>query len=102
MGSLVASVLLKYGWGWSMVVPGLIISLVGLVLFLLLPVSPESIGVSGDDDKLMAPKKIGEGVTEPLLRSETHNQDKAWKIPGVASFCQIGCLYIFVLASILH
>ncbi|KAA8539801.1 hypothetical protein F0562_026493 [Nyssa sinensis] len=102
-GSLIASALLKYGWGWSMVVPGLVIAFFGFVVFVLLPVSPESVGADGDEDELQFPKKNGEGVTEPLLKSEMDNEEKAvgfieaWKIPGVAPFAL--CLFFAKLVA---
>lgn len=108
-GSLVASALLKYGWGWSMVVPGLMIAFVGMVVFLFLPVSPDSVGANVDEDDVSSPKKSGEGVSddlEPLLRlrSETGNNDdkavgflEAWKIPGVAPFAL--CLFFAKLVA---
>ncbi|GER35062.1 glycerol-3-phosphate transporter [Striga asiatica] len=105
-GSVVASVLLKYGWGWSMVVPGLGIAFVGLLLFCFLPVSPESVDVSldeEDDSPLMSPKKEGEEIiTEPLLRSKSDERDavgflEAWRIPGVAPFSL--CLFFSKLVA---
>ncbi|XP_042505859.1 putative glycerol-3-phosphate transporter 1 [Macadamia integrifolia] len=103
-GSLIASALLKYGWGWSFVVPGLLISFVGLVVFLLLPVTPASVGAEKEDDEEQSPKKIAEGVTEPLLGSESDVvKDKpvgfieAWKIPGVAPFAL--CLFFSKLVA---
>ncbi|KAB2598510.1 glycerol-3-phosphate transporter 1 [Pyrus ussuriensis x Pyrus communis] len=101
-GSLVASALLGYGWGWSFVVPGLIIATVGVVVFLFLPVSPEDVGAS-EEDELHSPKKIGEGVTEPLLEPEAKVQEsavgfiEAWKIPGVAPFAL--CLFFSKLVA---
>ncbi|GJM86375.1 hypothetical protein PR202_ga02228 [Eleusine coracana subsp. coracana] len=44
VGSLIAAALLKFGWGWSFVVPGAMIALVGLMVFLFLPAGPEAIG----------------------------------------------------------
>uniref|UniRef100_A0A5B7B5X9 Major facilitator superfamily (MFS) profile domain-containing protein n=1 Tax=Davidia involucrata TaxID=16924 RepID=A0A5B7B5X9_DAVIN len=99
-GSLIASALLKYGWGWSMVVPGLVIAFFGLVVFVLLPVSPESVAADGDEDELESPKKCGEGVTEPLLKSEKEKAVgfiEAWKIPGVAPFAL--CLFFAKLVA---
>ncbi|KAF8379242.1 hypothetical protein HHK36_028674 [Tetracentron sinense] len=102
-GSLIASALLKYGWGWSFVAPGLLIALVGLVVFLLLPVSPESVGAE-EEDELQSPIKSGGGVTEPLLRpGKEVVKDKAvgfieaWKIPGVAPFAL--CLFFSKLVA---
>ncbi|KAL1060884.1 hypothetical protein V6Z11_1Z062300 [Gossypium hirsutum] len=91
-GSLIASALLSYGWGWSFVVPGLLIAFVGLLVFLFLPVSPESVGADKEEDEVGSPRKIGEGVTEPLLGSDAEIKEtavgfiEAWKIPGVAPF----------------
>ncbi|XP_050385689.1 putative glycerol-3-phosphate transporter 1 [Argentina anserina] len=101
-GSLVASALLQYGWGWSFVVPGLIIATMGVVVFLFLPVTPESVGVS-EDDEMDSPKKSGAEVTEPLLTSRTEVKDQpvgfieAWKIPGVAPFAL--CLFFSKLVA---
>lgn len=103
-GSLVASALLTYGWGWSFVVPGLIIAFVGLIVFLFLPVNPESVGAdTNEEDESLSPKKIREGVTEPLLKPETEIEEKAvgfieaWKIPGVAPFAL--CLFFAKLVA---
>ncbi|KAK3040067.1 hypothetical protein RJ639_027793 [Escallonia herrerae] len=102
-GSLVASVLLKYGWGWSMVVPGVMIALIGMVVFLFLPVSPEFVGANADEDELHSPKKVREEVTEPLLRSRSDDNEsavgfiEAWKIPGVAPFAL--CLFFAKLVA---
>ncbi|KAL6127884.1 hypothetical protein ACLB2K_071245 [Fragaria x ananassa] len=102
-GSLVASALLKYGWGWSFVVPGLMIATIGLVVFLFLPVTPESVGVS-EEDESDSPKKSGAEVTAPLLissRAEVKDQPvgfiEAWKIPGVAPFAL--CLFFSKLVA---
>lgn len=101
-GSLVASILLKYGWGWSMVVPGSLIAVVGLVVFLFLPVNPESVGANKDEDEVFSPRKEGEEVTEPFLRSDREEESavgffEAWKIPGVAPFAF--CLFFAKLVA---
>ncbi|KAL6131850.1 hypothetical protein ACLB2K_070223 [Fragaria x ananassa] len=102
-GSLVGSALLQYGWGWSFVVPGLMIATIGLVVFLFLPVTPESVGVS-EEDESDSPKKSGAEVTAPLLissRAEVKDQPvgfiEAWKIPGVAPFAL--CLFFSKLVA---
>lgn len=101
-GSLVASALLSYGWGWSMAVPGLIIAFSGLVVFLFLPVNPESVGIDKVGDDFSCPKKAGEGITEPLLKSESEIEKavgfmEAWRIPGVAPFAF--CLFFAKLVA---
>ncbi|KAF5198691.1 Glucose-6-phosphate exchanger slc37a2 [Thalictrum thalictroides] len=83
-GSLIASALLRYGWGWSF-------AFVGLVVFLFLPFSPESMGILTEDEQ-ESPKASNDLITEPLLRSGKDVKEKAvgfleaWKIPGVAPF----------------
>nr|GEV87557.1 putative glycerol-3-phosphate transporter 1 [Tanacetum cinerariifolium] len=100
-GSLIASYFLKYGWGWSMVVPGLISVVIGIVVFMFLPVDPESVGVDKDEDE---PDFTKQGVTEPLLSSKTENEKgsavgflEAWRIPGVAPFAF--CLFFAKLVA---
>ncbi|TYI90438.1 hypothetical protein E1A91_D03G122700v1 [Gossypium mustelinum] len=106
-GSLIASTLLSYGWGWSFVVPGLLIAFMGILVCLLLPVSPESVGADRqeeeEDDAVDSPKKKKEGVTEPLLGSHTEMKEnavgfiEAWRIPGVAPFAF--CLFFAKLVA---
>lgn len=40
VGSLIAASVLKYGWGWSFIIPGLLISLGGLLVWFFLVVDP--------------------------------------------------------------
>lgn len=97
-GSLIASAMLGNGWGWSFVVPGLIMSFLGFVVLLILPVSPESVGVVEDEDN--CPKKSVDDVTEPLLKEEKEKAVgfvEAWKIPGVAPFAF--CLFFAKLVA---
>ena len=104
-GSLIASYFLRYGWGWSMVVPGLMIIFVGLLLFMFLPVDPESVGVDKDENnKPYFPEKIGAEITKPLLIRKTNSEKEsavgfleAWKIPGVAPFAF--CLFFAKLVA---
>lgn len=104
-GSLIASGLLKYGWGWSLFVPGLIIGFMGVVVFLLLPVSPLSVGMHFGDDDASSPKKGS--LAEPLILDsivEADDEDEkavgfieAWKIPGVATYAL--CLFFAKLVA---
>ncbi|OAY48144.1 putative glycerol-3-phosphate transporter 1 [Manihot esculenta] len=102
-GSLIASAMLSYGWGWSFVVPGFLIAFIGLMVFLVLPVSPDSVGIDRREDELHDPRKIGEEVTEPLLGSDSEVKEtavgfiEAWKIPGVAPFAL--CLFFAKLVA---
>ncbi|QCD88904.1 putative glycerol-3-phosphate transporter 1 [Vigna unguiculata] len=106
LGSLIASAMLTYGWGWSFVLPGLVTAFIGLVVFLILPVTPESVGAEADreEDEISFPVKSGEEAAEPLLRQETPVEEKeavgfleAWKIPGVAPFAL--CLFFAKLVA---
>ncbi|KAL6633831.1 hypothetical protein ACP70R_026502 [Stipagrostis hirtigluma subsp. patula] len=98
-GSLIASALLKFGWGWSFLVPGVIISLFGLMVFLFLPASPEAIGT--EDDHLKEPGN-NETVT-PLLEGQADVAEKAvgfteaLRIPGVMPFAL--CLFFCKLVA---
>ncbi|KAE8710659.1 putative glycerol-3-phosphate transporter 4 [Hibiscus syriacus] len=102
-GSLIASALLSYGWGWSFIVPGLQMAFIGLLVFLFLPVSPESVGADKNEDEVDSLRKNGEGVSEPLLGSDTELKEQpvgfidAWKIPGVAPFAF--CLFFAKLVA---
>lgn len=44
-GTVVAAACLQYGWGYSFVVPGVAISVMGVVVYLLLVVQPSDVGV---------------------------------------------------------
>ncbi|KAL9225230.1 hypothetical protein vseg_001179 [Gypsophila vaccaria] len=104
VGSLIASSLLKYGWGWSMFVPGVVIGFAGLVVFFFLPVSPLSCGVHVDEYDPNSPKKeVLEESFVPYseLVDEADDDDddeegavgfiEAWRIPGVANYAL--CLF---------
>ncbi|KAG6418132.1 hypothetical protein SASPL_120331 [Salvia splendens] len=102
-GCVVASMLLRYGWGWSMVVPGFGIVFIGLVLFFFLPVSPDSVGANIDDDEeVSSPRKEGDELAVPLLSMNSDHRNavgflEAWRIPGVASFSL--CLFFSKLVA---
>lgn len=102
-GSLIAAAMLKYGWGWSFAVPGVLMAVIGLVVFLFLPVSPEAVGIDGaaEDDMLKCSEKTEDSV--PLLEVRTEEKEKAvgfveaWRIPGVAPFAL--CLFFSKLVA---
>lgn len=101
-GSLIALAMLKYGWGWSFAVPGLLIAFVGLVVFLFLPVTPEAVGV-GKDAELAGTGKEKRASKEPLLEVREGGRERAvgfmeaWRIPGVAPFAL--CLFFSKLVA---
>ena len=43
-GSLIAAGVLQYGWGWSFIAPGLVMSLGGVLVYLFLAAYPEDVG----------------------------------------------------------
>lgn len=96
LGTVVAARYLAVGWGWSFIVPGVAITLLGFLVYLLLVVEPSDIGLatpyepvrtddSKDDDK----QKEGE--------SESVSFVEAWNIPGVAQFAF--CLFFSKLIA---
>ncbi|KAF3795230.1 putative glycerol-3-phosphate transporter 1 [Nymphaea thermarum] len=99
-GSLIASAALRYGWGWSFALPGLLIVSIGLVVFLVLPANPESVDINKDGGDLT---ESVEGVKEPLLKQMSGDKEKAvgfmeaWRIPGVAPFAL--CLFFSKLVA---
>jgi MFS transporter, OPA family, solute carrier family 37 (glycerol-3-phosphate transporter), member 1/2 len=68
-GSLIAAAMLKYGWCWSFTIPGIMIALVGLTVFLLLPVSPDVIGIDKDFEN--------NNMDTPLLERRSDVKEKA-------------------------
>ncbi|CAN1754800.1 Putative glycerol-3-phosphate transporter 1 [Linum perenne] len=101
-GSLIAAWMLRYGWGWSFVVPGAVIGVIGVVVFLLLGVSPKDVGAREDEEE-EEEKVAKNGLTEPLLSEEVVEEGKAvgfieaWRIPGVAPFAL--CLFFAKLVA---
>ncbi|OAY80146.1 putative glycerol-3-phosphate transporter 1 [Ananas comosus] len=108
-GSLIASALLKYGWGWSFVVPGLMMCVAGILVFLFLPTSPEVAGVGKEEEISKSKEKENGGLEQPLLgaeaEAEAENKEKgtavgffeAWRIPGVMPFAL--CLFFAKLVA---
>uniref|UniRef100_A0A0A9E888 Major facilitator superfamily (MFS) profile domain-containing protein n=1 Tax=Arundo donax TaxID=35708 RepID=A0A0A9E888_ARUDO len=99
-GSLIAAVMLKFGWSWSFAVPGIMIALVGFMVFLFLPVSPDLIGIEED---LHLKDSEKNDVDTPLLEGRLEAKEKAvgfieaWRIPGVAPFAL--CLFFCKLVA---
>ncbi|KAL0451778.1 UNVERIFIED_CONTAM: putative glycerol-3-phosphate transporter 5 [Sesamum latifolium] len=111
IGSLVASSVLGYGWGWSFVLPGILIMLAAAFIYLFLVVHPENIGLelSGKDVEMSV-----EGVAlvdsekiETLDGGMRESEDEegsvaigfldAWRLPHVASYAF--CLFFSKLVA---
>ncbi|XP_052200604.1 putative glycerol-3-phosphate transporter 5 [Diospyros lotus] len=111
IGSVVASSVLGFGWGWSFVFPGIFIILVGIVVYLFLVVNPEDVGLELPGKEI---EMNVEGV--PLVDAEelesgeaglhqSQNSDslaaigflEAWRLPNVAPFAF--CLFFSKLVA---
>ncbi|KAA3476838.1 Major facilitator superfamily protein isoform 1 [Gossypium australe] len=105
IGSVVASGVLEFGWGWSFLVPGILIILVGILVFCFLVVSPDDLGLEMMASGKEIEMNVGEENVANLEKAESEeaglleNKDsdslaaigflEAWRLPGVApfSFC---------------
>ncbi|GFY99692.1 major facilitator superfamily protein [Actinidia rufa] len=98
IGSVVASSVLGFGWGWSFVLPGGFIVIMGIVVYLFLVVSSENVGfelvgkeveMNVEGVPLVGLEKVDSGE-EGMVESE--NTDSlaaigfldAWRLPTVA------------------
>ncbi|KAJ8528137.1 hypothetical protein K7X08_021829 [Anisodus acutangulus] len=52
IGSLVASSILGFGWGWSFLLPGIFILVVAVLVYMFLVVSPDHIGLELDSKEI--------------------------------------------------
>ncbi|KAB2023993.1 hypothetical protein ERO13_D06G050100v2 [Gossypium hirsutum] len=105
IGSVVASGVLEFGWGWSFLVPGILIIVVGILVFCFLVVSPDDLGFEMMSSGKEIEMCVGEENVANLEKVESEeaglleNKDsdslaaigflEAWRLPGVApfSFC---------------
>lgn len=115
IGSVIASGVLEYGWGWSFVVPGILVIFMGVLVFSFLIVRPEDLGFEflGKDVEMGVEGKEAENSGKAveseeagLLRSNNmENSDssgaigflEAWRLPGVAPFAF--CLFFSKLVA---
>ncbi|KAH9315134.1 hypothetical protein KI387_023761, partial [Taxus chinensis] len=51
-GSLIAAAVMQYGWGWSFVLPGILISVAAIMVYLFLAVNPENVEFSSGVDSI--------------------------------------------------
>ncbi|KAL5724008.1 hypothetical protein ACHQM5_007328 [Ranunculus cassubicifolius] len=67
-GSLLAASVLQYGWGWSFILPGALIFLGGIMVYLLLAAYPEDVGLAcangWDSNKVETEPKDVESLTQ--------------------------------------
>ncbi|XP_073273565.1 putative glycerol-3-phosphate transporter 5 isoform X2 [Primulina huaijiensis] len=109
IGSLVASSVLGYGWGWSFVLPGIFIILVAIFVYLFLVVNPEIMGfvlsreeveMSVEGMSLVEPEKVE--IDEGVVDSEDEGAVaigflEAWRLPHVGSYAF--CLFFSKLVA---
>lgn len=111
VGSVVASSVLGFGWGWSFVLPGILILVVAVLVYLFLVVCPEDIGLelmekevemSVEGEALVNSEKM---ETEGVGLDEGENFEskaaigflEAWRLPGVVQFAF--CLFFSKLVA---
>ncbi|KAL4282631.1 hypothetical protein GQ457_16G004670 [Hibiscus cannabinus] len=113
IGSVVASGVLEFGWGWSFLLPGLLVIVVGVLIFCFLVVSPDDLGfemVATEKEIEMNVEGESSGTLEKMESDEAgllENKDsdstaaigflEAWKLPGVAPFAF--CLFFSKLVA---
>ncbi|XP_068647062.1 putative glycerol-3-phosphate transporter 5 [Aristolochia californica] len=111
LGSIVSSSALGIGWGWSFVFPGILIGLVGLLVFKYLIVAPEAAGFELKEVELNSQSEYP--AITPLHKVEEEEEDvllqvgdgpaiaigfiDAWRLPGVASYAF--CLFFSKLVA---
>nr|KJB64600.1 hypothetical protein B456_010G057000 [Gossypium raimondii] len=100
IGSVVASGVLEFGWGWSFLVPGILIIVVGILVFCFLVVSPDDLGFEMMSSGKEIEMCVGEENVANLEKVESEeaglleNKDsdslaaigflEAWRLPAVA------------------
>ncbi|KAJ8753248.1 hypothetical protein K2173_017863 [Erythroxylum novogranatense] len=111
IGSVMASAVLDFGWGWSFLVPGFLVILVGILVFLFLVVSPEDIGfelpgkeiemdvesVTVENSEKVESEEAGLLATDKIDNLTAIGFVEAWRLPGVAPFAF--CLFFSKLVA---
>ncbi|XP_043718653.1 putative glycerol-3-phosphate transporter 5 [Telopea speciosissima] len=111
LGSVIASSVLAFGWGWSFVLPGILLIFVGLVVFLFLIATPEDAGfespvndveMRSEAEYVVASEEF-KREEEGLLQSGSPGSSaaigflEAWRLPGVAPYAF--CLFFSKLVA---
>ncbi|KAI3711725.1 hypothetical protein L1987_70268 [Smallanthus sonchifolius] len=118
IGSIVASSVLGFGWGWAFLLPGVIIVIMACIVFMFLVVNPETIGLElpGEEEEeegsvmgmdtegtaLVDLQKVGSEEDDDSGRVSQSSVTaigflEAWKLPGVAPFAF--CLFFSKLVA---
>lgn len=102
LGSLIAGIWVNYQWGWSFIVPGIIIGCLGVLVFFFMVTEPSIVGcdkpvhhnIQEEEEKLLSKKD------DDLQKENKHEAITLWralKIPGVLEFSV--CLFFAKLVS---
>lgn len=103
VGSLVASAVLVFGWGWSFVVPGILMFVVAAFVYSFLVVQPECIGFDLDGKMNSEGIALVASVDGPVVESKDEEDSvpisflDAWRLPQVASYAF--CLFFSKLVA---
>ncbi|KAK8658239.1 hypothetical protein V6N13_036449 [Hibiscus sabdariffa] len=79
-GSLLAAAVLDYGWGWSFIVPGALIAVVGVLVYLFLPAYPEDFGFSGANASPPNLDSMSSEEEDRIQKGATVNVEKSCNI----------------------
>ncbi|KAL9817880.1 putative glycerol-3-phosphate transporter 4 [Arabidopsis thaliana] len=107
-GSLIAAGVLEYGWGWSFIAPGFVMSLGGVLVYLFLAAYPEDVGfpdINSNSGKFIKRKRDVEEEEEEVeedLGTDVEGDGEgssgsACMIPGVIPFAL--CLFFSKLVA---
>ncbi|KAM3242602.1 hypothetical protein ACQJBY_054931 [Aegilops geniculata] len=101
-GSIIAAAVLRYGWGWSFVVPGGLMALGGVLVFFFLAPYPEDVGFASWPPKQASGASTDEEDSNTSTAGEEDRRDavgilKAFSIPGVLTFAT--CLFFAKLVA---
>uniref|UniRef100_A0A1J3DXE1 Putative glycerol-3-phosphate transporter 5 n=1 Tax=Noccaea caerulescens TaxID=107243 RepID=A0A1J3DXE1_NOCCA len=118
VGSVIASSVLDFGWGWSFLLPGVLVIVSGLVVFCCLVVSPNDLGFEEAGKEIEIEMSLAENVEESLRKTEAEDAGllqtvelddddddslsaigflEAWRLPGVTPFAF--CLFFSKLVA---
>ncbi|KAF3486751.1 hypothetical protein F2Q69_00056877 [Brassica cretica] len=104
-GSLIAAGVLQYGWGWSFIAPGFVMSLGGVLVYLFLAAYPEDVGfpdINSNSGKFIKRNRDIEEEEESVeadveREGEGSGFRYACMIPGVIPFAL--CLFFSKLVA---
>lgn len=104
LGSVMASSVLEFGWGWAFAVPGVVLVLVGVAVHGLLVVSPKDAGFEvGEVAEVEMMEEDGREDVGLLEEKGLKEEERAigffeaWRLPGVAPFAF--CLFFSKLVA---